>query len=236
MRWRSRDGTFVDRFVRSLGSYQRARVLERVKAEPPSAVASRALTRSARAGGRGALRKSRRRTAMLRIYGVVLGVVKDARPVIEAIERKDPDLARQMRRAVSSVALNISEGMYSRGKNRALGITRRWARCGRRSRASKSEWRSDTSERWKRTWWRASTTSSGRSANSADAGAARSARADSPPGFYATTRRTSVPNRHVFAWKRLRPHVRHFLPAPRICHPWPSQRLGVTTQGKSRMR
>jgi RNA-directed DNA polymerase len=43
-------------------------------------------------------------------------------------------------------------------------------------------------------------------------------------------------NRHVFAWKRLWPHVRHFLPAPRICHPWPSQRLGVTTQGKSRMR
>jgi|HubBroStandDraft_2_1064218.scaffolds.fasta_scaffold62523_1 RNA-directed DNA polymerase len=43
-------------------------------------------------------------------------------------------------------------------------------------------------------------------------------------------------NRHVFAWKRLWPHVRRFLPAPRICHPWPSQRLGVTTQGKSRMR
>jgi RNA-directed DNA polymerase len=43
-------------------------------------------------------------------------------------------------------------------------------------------------------------------------------------------------NRRVFAWQRLKPHVRHFLPAPRICHPWPSQRLGVTTQGKSRMR
>jgi group II intron reverse transcriptase/maturase len=43
-------------------------------------------------------------------------------------------------------------------------------------------------------------------------------------------------NRRVFAWKRLKPHVRRYLPPPRICHPWPSQRLAVTTQGKSRMR
>jgi hypothetical protein len=26
------------------------------------------------------------------------------------------------------------------------------------------------------------------------------------------------------------------LPIPHICHPWPHQRLRVTTQGKSRMR
>src|SRR5580692_6680735 len=43
-------------------------------------------------------------------------------------------------------------------------------------------------------------------------------------------------NRHVLSWKRLRPHVHRWLPPPPICHPWPSQRLGVTTQGKSRMR
>jgi group II intron reverse transcriptase/maturase len=43
-------------------------------------------------------------------------------------------------------------------------------------------------------------------------------------------------NRHVLSWKRLRPHVHRWLPRPPICHPWPSQRLGVTTQGKSRMR
>jgi hypothetical protein len=40
---------------------------------------------------------------MLKIYSVVLDVVKAVRPVIEEIERKDPDLGRQMRRAVSSV-------------------------------------------------------------------------------------------------------------------------------------
>jgi group II intron reverse transcriptase/maturase len=43
-------------------------------------------------------------------------------------------------------------------------------------------------------------------------------------------------NRRVLPWARLRPHVERWLPHPHICHPWPSQRLGVTTQGKSRMR
>jgi four helix bundle protein len=72
---------------------------------------------------------------MLRIYGVVLEVVREVRPLIELIERKDPDLARQMRRAACSVALNISEGMYSRGKNRgaryhtAMGSMRETLSC-----------------------------------------------------------------------------------------------------------
>jgi len=56
---------------------------------------------------------------MLSIYGVILEVVRGLRPVIGEIERKDPDLGRQMRRAVCSVPLNVSEGMYSRGKNQA---------------------------------------------------------------------------------------------------------------------
>lgn len=43
-------------------------------------------------------------------------------------------------------------------------------------------------------------------------------------------------NRRVLPWERLRPHIQRWLPHPHICHPWPSQRLGVTTQGKSRMR
>ena len=56
---------------------------------------------------------------MLNLYGVILEVVGALRPVIGEIERKDPDLGRQMRRAVCSVALNTSEGMYSRGKGQA---------------------------------------------------------------------------------------------------------------------
>ena len=72
---------------------------------------------------------------MLRIYSVVLEVVRDVRPVIEQLERKDPDLARQMRRAASSVALNLCEGTGSRGKNRgaryhtALGSMRETLSC-----------------------------------------------------------------------------------------------------------
>ncbi len=38
------------------------------------------------------------------------------------------------------------------------------------------------------------------------------------------------------SWARMHKIVAHWLPSPRICHPYPSQRLIVTTQGRSRMR
>ena len=38
------------------------------------------------------------------------------------------------------------------------------------------------------------------------------------------------------SWKRMHRIVAHWLPSPRICHPYPNQRLIVTTQGRSRMR
>ena len=72
---------------------------------------------------------------MLAIYSVILEVMRGLRPVMCEIERKDPDLARQMRRAASSVALNLSEGMYSRGRNRgaryqnAMGSMRETLSC-----------------------------------------------------------------------------------------------------------
>lgn len=37
-------------------------------------------------------------------------------------------------------------------------------------------------------------------------------------------------------WSRFAKYAEHWLPYPRICHPYPFQRFGVTTQGKSRMR
>jgi four helix bundle protein len=55
---------------------------------------------------------------MLKIYGVILQVVGELRPVVGQIERRDADLARQMRRAMCSVALNVAEGMGSGGRNR----------------------------------------------------------------------------------------------------------------------
>lgn len=38
------------------------------------------------------------------------------------------------------------------------------------------------------------------------------------------------------SWKRMHRIVEHWLPFPRTCHPYPSQRLIVTTRGKSRVR
>jgi len=46
---------------------------------------------------------------MLRTYDVILDTIRILRPDFEKIERKDPDLGRQMRRAASSMALNVSE-------------------------------------------------------------------------------------------------------------------------------
>jgi four helix bundle protein len=72
---------------------------------------------------------------MLRSYPVVLEVISSLRPLLAQIERRDHDLGRQLRRAASSIALNLAEGMYSRGKNRtvryptALGSMRETRAC-----------------------------------------------------------------------------------------------------------
>ena len=52
---------------------------------------------------------------MLRIYAVVLEMVSDVAVIADQIERRDRDLGRQMRRALSSVALNTAEGMAQWG-------------------------------------------------------------------------------------------------------------------------
>jgi len=72
---------------------------------------------------------------MLRIYDRILEVLRELRPVIAAIEAHDRDLARQLRRASTSVALNCCEGSGSHGGTRreryrnALGSARESGAC-----------------------------------------------------------------------------------------------------------
>jgi four helix bundle protein len=73
---------------------------------------------------------------MLRVYAEVLEVIVLLRATVIAFEKRDPDLARQLKRASSSVALNIAEANGSRGRNRgarfhtALGSMRETLACG----------------------------------------------------------------------------------------------------------
>ena len=72
---------------------------------------------------------------MLRIYSTVIEVLGMLRPLVAQIETHDKDLARQLRRAAASVALNVSEGRGSRGGTRreryhnALGSAREAGAC-----------------------------------------------------------------------------------------------------------
>jgi len=72
---------------------------------------------------------------MLRIYETMIGVMGRLKPVMMQIETHDRDLARQLRRASSSVALNISEASGSSGGTRreryrnALGSARETGAC-----------------------------------------------------------------------------------------------------------
>ena len=71
----------------------------------------------------------------LRIYETAVTVVREMGAVAREIAREDPGLARQMRRAVTSMLLNLAEGSGSQGRNQrakfwlALGSARETKAC-----------------------------------------------------------------------------------------------------------
>ena len=49
-----------------------------------------------------------------------LGVIELARPLVDAVHRRDRDLASQLRRALSSISLNLAEGFGCSSGNQRL--------------------------------------------------------------------------------------------------------------------
>jgi len=72
---------------------------------------------------------------MLRIYPFIIETLRLLEPVLREIARHDPDLARQGRRAATSIALNTAEGYGNMDGNRrsryrtALGSTQEIKAC-----------------------------------------------------------------------------------------------------------
>ena len=56
---------------------------------------------------------------MLRIVDVILDLIRDVAPIEANIRRRDAELARQLRDALNSAALNAAEGSDQRGGRRA---------------------------------------------------------------------------------------------------------------------
>jgi four helix bundle protein len=54
----------------------------------------------------------------LKIYPVVLELVRRCAPILPLLRKRSSTLGDQFERALVSVPLNLSEGAYSRGKNR----------------------------------------------------------------------------------------------------------------------
>jgi four helix bundle protein len=71
----------------------------------------------------------------MRVYQKAIEMNRELAKVAVRIGRQDPDLMRQLRRAASSVALNLAEGLGTRAGNRelrfqsALGSVREVGAC-----------------------------------------------------------------------------------------------------------
>ncbi len=75
-------------------------------------------------------RTTRPTTSLFVVLDVSIEAIAILRPIVSSVRQHDRDLSDQLRRALSSISLNIAEGDGSRGGNRvarfstALGSTR----------------------------------------------------------------------------------------------------------------
>ena len=55
---------------------------------------------------------------MFQLESLTLSIIKELKPIVQRIERNDRHLADQLKRAATSIALNVSESVYAKGANR----------------------------------------------------------------------------------------------------------------------
>lgn len=55
---------------------------------------------------------------MFQLETLTLSIIKSLRPIMQRIEMRDRNLADQLKRAATSIALNVSESNYAKGGNR----------------------------------------------------------------------------------------------------------------------
>lgn len=58
----------------------------------------------------------------LRITDDIIATIGTVHRLCAVISRRDPDLAKQLRRAVSSIGLNCAEGLHAAGGNRTVRL------------------------------------------------------------------------------------------------------------------
>jgi len=56
-------------------------------------------------------------------YDIALEIVAAVDPLVDRIRRRDPDLGKQLRKALSSIPLNLAEGRRRQGKDRQYHYT-----------------------------------------------------------------------------------------------------------------
>ena len=55
---------------------------------------------------------------MFQLETITLEIIKQLKPIVRRIESRDRNLADQLKRAATSIALNVSESSYAKGGNR----------------------------------------------------------------------------------------------------------------------